>query len=48
MGLKRKPPEANIRRVRSTGQNICGVITNKADRRVQFEVFSGFEQRKIV
>lgn len=40
MGLKRKPPPGNIRRVRSTGQNLCGVITNKANRTVQFESFT--------
>jgi hypothetical protein len=40
MGLKRKPPAGNSRRVRSTGQNICGVITNKAGRTVQFESFA--------
>ncbi len=37
MGLKRKPPQGNVRRVVSTGQNIRGVITNKANRTVQFE-----------
>jgi hypothetical protein len=37
MGLKRKPPQGNVRRVVSTGQNIRGVITNKAGRTVQFE-----------
>jgi hypothetical protein len=40
MGLKRKPPSGNVRRVRSTGQNICGVLTNKAGRTVQFESFA--------
>jgi hypothetical protein len=40
MGLKRKPPPGNIRRVHSTGQNLCGVITNKANRTVQFESFA--------
>ncbi len=30
MGLKRKPPLDNLRRVRSTGQHLCRVITNKA------------------
>lgn len=40
MGLKRKPPAGNSRRVRSTGQNICGVISNKAGRTVQFESFA--------
>ncbi len=37
MSLKRKPPAGNVRRVRSTGQNIRGVITNKIGRLVQFE-----------
>jgi hypothetical protein len=40
MGLKRKPPAGNSRRVRSTGQNICGVISNKEGRTVQFESFA--------
>lgn len=40
MGLKRKPPEGNTRRVRSTERNLCGVITNKAGRTVQFESFA--------
>jgi hypothetical protein len=37
MSFKRKPPAGDVRRVRSNGQNIRGVITNKADRLVQFE-----------
>lgn len=37
MAFKRKPPPDNVRRVISTGQNIRGVITNKAGRSVQFE-----------
>jgi hypothetical protein len=37
MKFKRKPPQGNIRRVVSNGQNIRGVITNKAGRIVQFE-----------
>ena len=40
MGIKRKPPADNVRRVRSNGQNLCGVITNKANRTVQFESFA--------
>lgn len=40
MGLKRKPPVGNSRRVRSTGRNLCGVITNKVGRTVQFESFA--------
>lgn len=37
MSFKRKPPDGNVRRVRSNGQNLRGVITNKAGRLVQFE-----------
>lgn len=37
MTFKRKPPPGNVRRVSSSGQNIRGVITNKAGRAVQFE-----------
>lgn len=37
MSFKRRPPDGNVRRVRSTGQNLRGVITNKVDRLVQFE-----------
>jgi hypothetical protein len=37
MSFKRKPPDGNVRRVRSTGQNLRGVITNKVGRSVQFE-----------
>jgi hypothetical protein len=37
MKLNRKPPPGNVRRVGSTGQNIRGVVTNKAGRLVQFE-----------
>lgn len=37
MSLNRKPPAGNVRRVSSNGQNIRGVITNKAERIVQFE-----------
>lgn len=37
MSFKRKPPDGNVRRVRSTGQNLRGVITNKVGRLVQFE-----------
>jgi hypothetical protein len=35
--LNRKPPPGNVRWAGSTGQNMCGVITNKAGRMVQFE-----------
>jgi len=37
MSFKRKPPDGNVRWVRSTGQNLRGVITNKVGRSVQFE-----------
>lgn len=37
MSFKRKPPDGNVRRVCSTGQNLRGVITNKVGRFVQFE-----------
>lgn len=37
MKFNRKPPPGNVRRVRSTGRNIIGGITNKAGREVQFE-----------
>ncbi len=37
MVLKRRPPAGNSRRVRSTGRNIIGTMTNKAGRIVQFE-----------
>jgi hypothetical protein len=40
MGLKRQPPAGNTRRVRCTGRNLCGVITNKVGRTVQFESFA--------
>ena len=37
MSFKGKPPAGDVRRVRSNGRNIRGVITNKAGRLVQFE-----------
>lgn len=37
MSFKRRPPAGDVRRVRSTGDNLRGVITNKAGRLVQFE-----------
>lgn len=40
MSFKRKPPPGNSRRVHSNGQSLCGVITNKANRTVQFESFT--------
>lgn len=45
MGLKRKPPAGNVRRVVSTGQNIPGNTTNKAGYTVQFE---SFEERILL
>jgi hypothetical protein len=39
MSLKRRPPAGNVRRVAAIGQNMRGVITNKAGRVVQFESF---------
>ena len=40
MGLKRKPPDGNIRRVAAIGNNLRGTITNKTGRIVQFESFA--------
>ncbi len=40
MGLKRKPPEGNVRRVTSMGLNLPGVTTNKNGHTVQFESFA--------
>jgi hypothetical protein len=39
MNLKRRPPVGNVRRVAAIGQNMRGVMTNKAGRVVQFESF---------
>ena len=39
MRLRRRPPKGNVRRVTSIGQNLRGVITNKAGHPVQFESF---------
>ena len=39
MSLKRRPPVGNARRVTAIGQNIRGVMTNKAGHVVQFESF---------
>jgi hypothetical protein len=44
MSLKRKPPEANVRRVRSNGQNLRYTITNKAGQIVQCE---SHQERKL-
>ena len=40
MGLKRKPPEGDVRRVMSMGLNLPGVTTNKNGYTVQFESFT--------
>lgn len=40
MGLKRKPPEGDVRRVTSMGSNLPGVTTNKNGYTVQFESFA--------
>jgi hypothetical protein len=45
MGLKRKPPAGNVRRVASIGKNIRGVTTNKRGRLVQFE---SEQERKLI
>lgn len=37
MGLNRKPPAGNVRRVHSNGRSLRGVIVNKVGRLVQFE-----------
>lgn len=39
MSLNRRPPAGNARRVAAIGQNLRGVMTNKAGRLVQFESF---------
>src|SRR6266851_1044193 len=45
MGLKRKPPDKNVRRVASIGSNNRSTIRNKNGRTIQCESFSG--ERKI-
>lgn len=37
---KRRPPEGNVRRARSIGNNLRGVVTSKTGRIVQFESFA--------
>src|SRR5713101_4971639 len=39
MGLKRKPPQGNVRNVVSMGGNLCSAITNKEGETVQAESF---------
>lgn len=43
MAFKRKPPQGNVRRVRCTGKNIRGVVTNKTNRIVQYESYNEFK-----
>jgi hypothetical protein len=45
MGLKRKPPTGNVRRVLCLGNNFRGVTTNKAGHLVQFE---SEQERKLI
>jgi len=40
MGLKRRPPGDDVRRVQAIDGNLRGVITNKAGRLVQYESFA--------
>jgi hypothetical protein len=40
MSLRRKPPVGNVRRVRSIGKNLRGVVTSKTGRSIQFESFA--------
>jgi hypothetical protein len=42
MAFRRKPPQGNVRRVRTNGKNIRGIITNKTGRTVQYESFNEF------
>lgn len=45
MGMKRKPPTGNVRRVISLGNNFRGVTTNKRGHLVQFE---SEQERKLI
>ena len=45
MGLKRKPPDKNVRRVASIGSNSRSAVRNKNGRTIQCESFSG--ERKL-
>src|SRR5947209_17236474 len=45
MGLKRKPPEGNVRRVAAIGNNSRSTIHNKNGRTIQCESFGG--ERKL-
>jgi hypothetical protein len=45
MGLKRKPPDENVRRVASIGKNSRSTIRNKNGRTIQCESFGG--ERKL-
>lgn len=40
MTIKRRPPEGNVRRACSIGNNLRGVVTSKTGRIVQFESFA--------
>jgi hypothetical protein len=44
MGLKRKPPPGNVRRVAAIGGNLRFTITNKANETIQCE---SFQERKV-
>jgi hypothetical protein len=44
MGLKRKPPPGNVRRVRSNGQNLRYTLTNKVGEIIQCE---SHQERKL-
>src|SRR5437016_4963278 len=44
MGLKRKPPPGNVRRIASIGGNLRYAIANKANETIQCE---SFQERKL-
>lgn len=48
MGLKRKPPAKNVRRVASIDGNLRGVFTNKAGNIVQFESFHEYVKELVL
>lgn len=43
MVFRRKPPQDNVRRVKTTGKSIRGVIINKTGHTVQYESFNEFK-----
>jgi hypothetical protein len=45
MGLRRKPPDDNVRRVASIGTNRRSIVRNKNGRTIQCESFGG--ERKL-